>query len=81
MVSKTRLLQLICLVLAVAALVAATPSKAGACPYTCLRESGIAYHYCQVNPPGTFYDGCWFGVTCGDNTSSANQIYYQNCVF
>lgn len=81
MTRNKRLLQLFGLALVVAALLAATPAPARACPSDCLYESGVAYHFCQVNPPGCTYEGCWFIVTCGAGTSSASLIYNQFCPF
>jgi hypothetical protein len=81
MMRNKRLLQLLCLVLAVVALLAAAPPRAGACSHDCLYESGVAYHFCQVNPPGCTYVGCWFIVTCGAGTDSASLIYNQFCPF
>ncbi|HEY0784115.1 MAG TPA: hypothetical protein VGE98_16780 [Thermoanaerobaculia bacterium] len=80
MTRNKRLLQLLCLALALAAVLAAAP-PAAACPYDCLYESGVAYHFCQVNPPGCTYQGCWFIVTCGAGTNSASLIYNQFCPF
>jgi hypothetical protein len=65
------------LILAICAAAVGWASPAASCP-TCFTESGTAYNFCYFHP-GEDYYGCNFVVHCGDNTSSATQIYRNNC--